>query len=709
MTSWQKRLRLGLAIFAVAFAGFVYRSIGERPVAAPPRPIDRMDRSALSETTNAVLEQERGKEREFEIRSERTLSYQDRSQKLFNAEITVRRSEGRVFVVTAKEATAGPNQVELQLSGGVKVSVNDGFELVTDHGTFNQNEAVARVPGEMTFKKGHMAGSGLAATYNQKEDVLSITERARVTVTEPDGRISFDGSAGTATLNRAEDLLFLDSKVRVLRGAQIIDADNVMARLSANEDVVTYLELRGNASVQGGNGALDALKANAIDLHYSEDGTILTQVVLTGAASLTTAADEHASSRRMSGERLEVQMAADGSVGHITGQEGVQLELPPAQGAPARTIRAGTLDATGEPGRGLTAARFRTDVVFQENAKPGATSREVHAQALNASLEGDGLRNAFFSGAVVFKEQDLEAGAAEARYQPGKEILNLSGRSRQRPYVTDQQIHIEAREIDVTLESRDMAARGSVSTTLRSPGNAKDRDQGRLPGLLKDGQPASVSAEQLDYGGTNGRAAYEGSATLVQGDTAIRGDRIVIDRKMGDLVVSGSARSSLTLDQGSTEGRADEMRYEEARRTVTYSPAPVAPTSGQGARVPLAQVSGPDGDLRGERIEIVLAGDNAVERLEAYDRVSIVIGGRTASGGRLTYHASDERYVMSGSSTTPVSIRESCRETIGRTLTFFKSTDRVVVDGNETRRTETKPCTPQPLPNAPPPPSPVTR
>jgi hypothetical protein len=37
-----------------------------------------------------------------------------------------------------------------------------------------------------------------------------------------------------------------------------------------------------------------------------------------------------------------------------------------------------------------------------------------------------------------------------------------------------------------------------------------------------------------------------------------------------------------------------------------------------------------------------------------------------------------------------VRIVEECRETQGRTLTFFKSTDRIVVDGNEESRTQTK-------------------
>ena len=37
-----------------------------------------------------------------------------------------------------------------------------------------------------------------------------------------------------------------------------------------------------------------------------------------------------------------------------------------------------------------------------------------------------------------------------------------------------------------------------------------------------------------------------------------------------------------------------------------------------------------------------------------------------------------------------VKIDEECRETTGKTLTFFRSTDRIIVDGNEQKRTETK-------------------
>jgi hypothetical protein len=108
--------------------------------------------------------------------------------------------------------------------------------------------------------------------------------------------------------------------------------------------------------------------------------------------------------------------------------------------------------------------------------------------------------------------------------------------------------------------------------------------------------------------------------------------------------------------------------------------------------------------VRAERIEIALAKEgNSVERLEGYTRVTLKLDKRTAAGARLTYYASDERYVMSAAGTTPVTITDvqtapsgavSCRETTGRTLIFYKSTDRIIVDGNEQNRIEmqVKPC-----------------
>jgi lipopolysaccharide export system protein LptA len=264
----------------------------------------------------------------------------------------------------------------------------------------------------------------------------------------------------------------------------------------------------------------------------------------------------------------------------------------------------------------------------------------------------------------------------------------------------------------------------------------------------------NVNANGLDYQDAAGKAVYSGAAALWQGETAIRGDRLTLDRTRGDFIASGAARSNIVLDTGVSVGRAVEIRYDDAERRMTYigeaplpgrgatptaapasaptgrgapavtPPASSAPTTRGGSPVapatppaatgrgvaPVApappapvpaQVSGPQGDLRARRIELVLAPtESRLERLEAYTEVNARLDRRVATGDRLTYHAADERYVMTGIATVPVRIVEECRETRGRTVTFFKSADRIIVDGNEEVRTQSSRSGPCPQPTA---------
>jgi lipopolysaccharide export system protein LptA len=93
--------------------------------------------------------------------------------------------------------------------------------------------------------------------------------------------------------------------------------------------------------------------------------------------------------------------------------------------------------------------------------------------------------------------------------------------------------------------------------------------------------------------------------------------------------------------------------------------------------------------MTADKIELYLkpSGDE-LERAEGYDNVTLRDQNRKTTGRRLTYTTADERYVVAG---TPVTIIDQCgRETIGKTLTYLKTADTIVVDGNEQNRTQTK-------------------
>ena len=240
----------------------------------------------------------------------------------------------------------------------------------------------------------------------------------------------------------------------------------------------------------------------------------------------------------------------------------------------------------------------------------------ARSRALTVALADDAINSAVFTGAVKFEEQGLQAAAGEARYDPTKGSLRLTGvESGVVPRVSDDQVTIDANVIDVALQGRLMKA------TRRREDNAPRRaaKSTKLPGLLKQDQPANVNADALDYQGASGQAVYTGTATLWQGETAVRADSIAIDQSKGDFVAPGNARSTIVLDTGVSIAHAAEIRYADTAHTIAYA----SMKNALGAVTAQAQVSGPQGDLRADRIDVILAEKGGhIDRLEAYTNVN---------------------------------------------------------------------------------------
>jgi LPS export ABC transporter protein LptC len=712
---WQKRARLGIAIFGIAFAAVVYSAIGERVTPSPaPTPI-RLDPTAVVESSKCVLYRETGAKQDFTVTCERQLAWENGATKLMGVRIDVKEREGRDFIITSGEATAGAKQQDLQLSGDVKMAASDGFVLSTALATFNQVEGVVRSSGPVSFSKGMMTGSGNGMTYDKNTDVLVILDAARVRMSDKGGNTTGEFAAGKATLSRQENYLLLETAVHVLRGEQTLDAERVRASLTDDDERITFIELRDKAEVVGGSGGFDSMSADAIDLDYADDGETIERVLLNQSAVVALKGQQGGPGRQMVGESLTLTLAPDGAVTSATGREQVQMDLPASGGEAGRRITARNLDAAGEAGKGMTSVRFTENVEYREEAAQDGAPRVARSHELTVDLDGDAVSGALFTGRAQFEERGLKASAAEARYQPTAGVLRLTGADEGGgPRVADEQISIEADAIDVTLEGRKMTAAGNVKTLLQG--------QSTTPGLLAEGQPTNVSAATLRYEGDPGRALYTGGAQLWQGDTAIRGDTITIDRENGNLSAAGNARSTLVFGEDTSIGRGEEIRYEDAARQITYvgaRPPPdtvapkgkgkVAPASeaaaapagevkgapaGEVEVAPLyrpAQLSGPQGDLTAYRIVVQLGkSERTMERLEAFDDITLRLDTRVATGSRLTYFTADERYVLSGTAAIPVKVVEACRDTSGQTLTFFKTADRIIVDGNEERRTQTK-------------------
>lgn len=680
---WQRPARLAAAAIGLAAVGLVATRIGTRPArVTQPAPV-RLDPRATVESKGSTTAEIRGVKEDYQVKAAHQLMYEDGTSRSIDVEITVKNRGGRDFVMSGREARAGARNASLDLTGRVHLRASDGFEIETETAHYGEEDGRVRAPGAFTFHRGLMRGAGVGMVYDKAEDVLSITSEAHVTFLDEAGAVTTDVAGGAATLERAAHVLTIERGAHVVRSEQALDAARLVAALSESNEQVTSMALSGEARVAGGSKAFDSMSAAGIDLTYNEDGSVLERVSLDGQAAVALAGAREGGGRQVFGDRLAITLTGGDTVTGLSGLGNVRLELPATSSAPHRSITARELAATGEAPSGLTAAAFSGGVVFRETPPgTGPRTRTARSATLELALEEEAVGRAAFNGAVTFEEQGLKAGGGAAVYDPEAGTLAIAGRDGAgTPRVEDQRVSVSADQIAVTLDSHQMTALGRVQTVLREGG---DEGGGQLPGLLDRSQAARVTADRFAYaGGDGGQAVYTGSVQLWQGETTIRADRLVLDRASGDLDATGSARATLRLESGAMVGRAHRIHYADSARSVEYV-GQAGPSGG-------AELSGPQGDIRADRLVLALAaGAQTLERMEAAGRVTLTVDKRTVKGGRLRYGVADERYDIDGTAAAPVTIAQGCDSTSGRTLTWFRATDRMLVDGREATRTSTR-------------------
>jgi LPS export ABC transporter protein LptC/lipopolysaccharide transport protein LptA len=693
MSNWQRRARLLIAVAAAAFAvvvAFAFR--GRGPTSSSP-PVTSTDPKAVAESaTGRTIRLNRDQE-EVRIEYDKLLTYQDGSAKMIGVKIVTERAGGRTFTIAAKQGDVGHDESNLSLVGDVRLAVTDGLVVRTERATYTENGGLVHAPGPIEFARGRLSGTGLGMTYDKTRDLVTLLDQVVVRMA-PDaaGAGGLEVTSGTAALNRIDHIIQFERGMKAVRGPETTEADHGSARLSPDEERLEVLELRGNSRMTGAKssaGGLEAMSGRDIDLKYLPDGQTLEHVLIAGDAAIQLAGESGHAGRRITSNDVDIALGPDGSSPTaLTARENVELSLPAEPGALARTIRAQTLDGTGEAGRGLTSARFSGNVLFRERGSD--IDREARSAGLQVALTPgvSAIDEATFSGAVRFTDRQMTATAAGARYIVTKGTLGLSGTEpgMETPRVVNERLAVTATRIDVTLAGPQLHAVGTVKSEISpSKGGQKAGSKDtKLPAMLKPDQPVIVTADDLSYDSAAATAAYTGNAQLYQGETFIKGSTILIDENTGDLTASGSVTTAIALEQEAKDKRkervrsvasATDLKYEEAVRRATYTGD--------------AHVIGPQGDMTAKKIELYLKpSGEELERAEGYESVTLRDQNRKTTGARMTYFSADERYVVTGA---PVSIVDQCgRDTTGKTLTFYKATDRIVVDGNEQFRTQTK-------------------
>ena len=741
MAAWQRPVRVGLASFAVTFGITLLYSMSDRTVSpAAPAGVPADPRAVIA-SRGARITLGDGSV----IVADRQFAYGDGSARLVGVEVIVPAGEERTdFRIRSGEAAGVEETGEWRLSGAVTIETGDGLTGSTSEASYADATGLVTMPRPAAFEQGWMRLAGDAARYDRRRGLVHLDRQAVVELRlgtgsgAPGVRIA----SGNAEVDRLAGVMRFRGAVTVDAGERRMQSDAVVVRFGPDASRLDVIELIGSARVLG-RSTLREMSAERISVSYREGE--LGRTGLTGGARIIGGdtgpgqlrdlsapnievdyrggAPERAALRaggrielfgdragapgvRIAGGSMDVALPGGGAaVEELHARQGVTLEFP-ADGGTVRRIRAQTLEigrdeggtdrpeaipaADGAPAGGLVAV-FDGSVELRESDTPPAPAsddRVMRADRMEAALSAGlaQLAETRFIGSVTLESGRIRAEAHEASYAPDAALFTLlaSDATGRAPRLDDQRGFVQAETIAIGLDGPDIEAVQDVKGVLASA-EADGSTAAVRPGLFAAGPPIHVVAGQFVYDAAQSLATYSDGARLWQGVTEFRADTIVIDETTGDISAEGTVRTRTTMLQNddaiddvvetAAEGQAGTLFFDNGSRQATYTTD--------------ALLSSPGFTLESDAIELLFEEDaRTLDRIEAAGEVALELVTRNVTGDTLAYNDREGRYDLTGN---PVRVIEKmgdqCRETTGRTMTFFASGQSISADGQSAERT----------------------
>lgn len=688
MGRWTRTARIALISFVATFALAVFLGMQQRRSPTRAIAVDRADAAAIVQTRGSRIVLAGGSV----IEAEEQFAYEDGSVRLLAVTVTVPAGADRPgFGMQGDEATGVEETGEWRFTGDVRIATGDGLAGSTSEASYADDAARVVMPKPARFEQGWMRLAGDAARYDLRGGLLHLAPRAVASLTttarrEAETRILAD----RARIARLEGYMRFNGEVRIDSAGWRMLSDTAVVRFDPDASRLDALELRGAARIRGTTeapGRLREMSARTIRVAYDDD--VIDSATLSGAARVELFGLPGSTGTRIAGGTVSVALGDNGGLRGLEALDRVGVELPPPEpDAGGSRIAADEVAITAGEG-GAWDAAFDGEVEYRESTgQAGRTERIIRANRLEAGLGEDlaSLDAARFLGGVALEDGTLRATAQEAAYDVGAASLTLTPAEdgETAPRVVDDRGTTQAETLTLTLDGPGIDASGQVRSVLEAMDGTRGGD-GRRPGLLAAGERVYVAAERLVYDADSSVATYSGpTARLWQDQADFRGASITMNEATGSLTVEGSVRTRTTIVQKNDEtgavealttaGRGESMLYDDATRRVVYATG--------------ASLENPRNDLSAETIEVLLEDDvRTLDRMLAAGDVVLELPGRRVTGETMAYDDADGRYEMEGA---PVAIveqtEEACRETTGRSLTFF-ITDEVQVDGGGEGRT----------------------
>src|SRR5688572_11028368 len=154
MTPWQRRARLGVALFGIATSVGVYFALGERRKPASAVAPSNLPPNVILEGIGGQAERLRGLKQDYGFSFSRSRTLSDGTVESDDVTIEAANRDGRSFVVPARLAIVTKGNADITLRGSIRLREADGFEMTTEEATFNKDSGLVLAAGPVAFSKG---------------------------------------------------------------------------------------------------------------------------------------------------------------------------------------------------------------------------------------------------------------------------------------------------------------------------------------------------------------------------------------------------------------------------------------------------------------------------------------------------------------------------------------------------------------------------
>jgi lipopolysaccharide export system protein LptA len=363
-------------------------------------------------------------------------------------------------------------------------------------------------------------------------------------------------------------------------------------------------------------------------------------------------------------------------------------------------------DAMGQLSQvhGEAHARLVTTTPSQGNAHQ--PDRVSTSDSIDAGFHpGTGLESVIQQGHFEYTSGAQQAFAQQAQYTPADQMIALHGS----PRIVDGGMRTTADAVRLNRSTGDGFAEGDVKTSyndLKSePGGA----------LLASSDPVHVTADSMTARNSPAIATYTGNVRLWQDANMIVAPNMQFQRDQRVVIADSNTRDkvSTTLITVDNRGKAtpvditaDHLTYSDRERearydgsvtvqstnvkltanqmNVLFAPASAASRGGENGRPGHSALSSSSAAATPTASQTLAKLDTII----ASGAVVITQPTRRATGNKLTYTATDDKFVLTGG--PPCIFDAEQGKITGVSLTLYRTDDRVIVDGTSSSPAVTK-------------------